>query len=188
MSNCASDKTMLRLMWLRNAMVVATTMLLLGLSTQGALGQIAADGEQSVEGQLWNITDTPFTFQLRRDSGDVWTRPITLQPGEHRSVRADETSLFGITGVNEEDGYVVIRYPALGGNIEVMLSARTRNDQFIPYWFYVTDSSGIARMIQAKSREQAESMQSKMKEQPAMSSDEIEQLKRTLRANWVLYD
>lgn len=172
---------------IRIAVVVAMA-LLLGPSANTAFGQIAEDGTRSVEGQLWNITDKAFTFQLRRDAGEVWTAPVTLQPGEHRSVRADEVSLFGINGKNEEDGYVVIRYPALGGNIEVMLSARTRNDQFVPYWFLVTDSSGVDRMIQASSREQAETMQSKMKEQPPMSPQELDQLKRTLRANWVLYD
>ncbi len=176
--------------WLRNSAIIVAMMLLVAIANHGVAGQDALEdpGGEPEEGQIWNITDAPFTFQLHRAAGSKWTPEITLEPGEFRTVLATETDLLGVSNDPNKDGYVVVRYPALGGHVQVMLSARTRNDQFVPYWFHVKDSNGVSRMIQANSREQAEETQKTLLQQPPMSKQEIEQIKRTLRANWVLYD
>ncbi len=190
MENSAIDKTSPASVWPRFLGVAIATVLFLGISHFGVAAQVdpPSETEEPVEGQIWNVADTPFTFQLHRAAGNKWTEDITLGPGESRAVLASDTELLGIANDEKQDGYVIIRYQALGGHIQVMLSARTRKDRFLPYWFHAKDSNGISRMIQSASREQAEIAQAKLLEQPPMSADEIEQLKRTLRANWVLYD
>ncbi len=169
-------------------LVAITAVAALATSGQPVLGQEPTNEEEAVEGQLWNITKEPFTFQLRQASGPCWTEEITLQPGEYKSVLATETNILGITNDGSGDGYVIIRYPALGGSVHTMLSARTRNDQFVPYWFYVEDANGFGRMVQAKSREEAEARQTKMLAETPKTPEEMEELKLTFRANWVLYE
>lgn len=191
MGNHTADKTVLVFVGPRFPAIVITTMLLLiGFSNHAAAGQADTEGKNAepAEGQIWNITDAPFTFQLHRATGNNWTQEITLAPGKFRPVLATDTDLLGVTNDGKQEGYVVVRYPTLGGHVQVMLSARTRNEQFVPYWFYVKDSSGISRLIQATSREKAEVIRKRLLGEPPKSEQEIEQIKRTLRANWVLYD
>lgn len=174
--------------WVRTALLalIATTCLALG--GEPLLGQDPINEDEAVEGQLWNITEEPFTFQLRQASGPCWTEEFTLQPGEYKPVLATDTNILGITNDGSGDGFVIIRFPALGGSVHTMLSARTRNDQFVPYWFYVKDSNGLGRMVQAKSREEAEARQTKLLAETPLTPEELEELKLTFRANWVLYE
>lgn len=174
--------------WAQSAFFAMVAIAILTVGSDTLFGQDPANEDEAVEGQLWNITKEPFTFQLRQASGPCWTEEITLQPGEYKAVLATDTNILGIMDDGSGDGYVIIRYPALGGSVHTMLSARTRNDQFVPYWFFVKDSNGFGRMVQAKSREEAEARQTKLLAETPMTPQEMEEQKLTFRANWVLYE
>ncbi len=142
------------------------------------------------EGGLMNLDDEPFTFQLRRARGMGWTDALTLDPGERYSVRppsvGEEPQYLGVEG--RGDGYLLIQFSEFGGRMRQKLTARNQNDRFVPFWYHVKDSSGISRLIQAETVEDARRQQQRFLDAQPMSEDQLAQFELDLRANWVLYD
>jgi len=145
--------------------------------------------DASVEGRLWNLADKPFTFRLRRRDGVAWTEPITVEPGKYFAINPGagaSSELEGITG--KGNGHVSIEYAELGGKIRLQLPAQNKADDLVPYWFHVKDSNGFSRLVQAKDVEAAKQQQAVLQQEPKLTPQELGQIKKMLRANWVLFD
>lgn len=145
------------------------------------------------EGRITNASDRPFTFRLARRFGQPWTAPFTLQPGEHLALSRQEhpwqNELLGIVAAGVRDRYVVVEYREYGGAIRARVSARSTQsaDVIVPYHFYVVDADGFGRIIQARTLEEAQTIQAELQKQPQKTADQIRQDMTALRANHVLY-
>jgi len=175
---------------------LALTIVVLGL---GWLPLPAAQAEQitpeqvfapdaPVEGRLYNLTSEPFVYRLHRAYGPVWTPKATIAAGGSQSVVAPETGRSNILGVRGDGkGYVIAQYPSYGGQVTVRLPARNPADNKLePNWFCVTDANGFKRLIQADSEAAARETQTELQAQTPLTAEEVNQLKKSLRANWVL--
>src|SRR5262245_39109004 len=102
-------------------------------------------------GRLWNISDAPLKYRLRRTSGVLWTDERTLAPGEFQLLLLPKPGQRSdIQGLDVADPHVTIEYPDLGGLMRFRLPARSPSSAIVPFWFYVKDSNGFGHMIQAK--------------------------------------
>jgi hypothetical protein len=151
----------------------------------------APEGPPPKEGRIVNLDDKPFTFRLARKQGVLWSNPITLPPGETYILKVGESgnvdALEGISG--DGKGHVTIEYPALGGRLRLQLPAIDRiQNSYMPFWYHVKDSNGFSRMIQAPTQEAAQERQKQLQAEPRYGAAELEAVKRTLRANFMLYD
>jgi hypothetical protein len=156
-----------------------------------AHGRQFSEDQGPREGYLYNLTRQPFSFQLHRTEGPAWTSVYTIPQEQRISVRApragQRSEIQGITGDNR--GFVLIRYwdPVLNGYTMFKLPAQNPADQrFEPTWFAVKDSTGITRLVQEPSIEQARAVQQQLQQQAPLNADELDRTKRTMRANWVL--
>jgi len=142
------------------------------------------------EERLWNIADRPFKYRLGRTQGQPWTDEVTLEPGEHQTIRApqrgEESELDGVNG--GRDRYVSISYPAMGGHVHVHLPVRSDEGVVMPNWFHVRDANGFSRLIHAAGVEQATAIQEELQKERPLTPVQIERTKKLLRANWVFYD
>jgi hypothetical protein len=161
------------------------------LSATTACGQQRSASQIPREGYLYNLTGQPFSFQLHRTVGAAWTNVYTIPSGERASVRApragQRSEIQGITG--DTRGFVLIRYwdPVLDGYTMFRLPAQNPADQrFEPTWFAVKDSSGITRLVQEPSVEQAQAVQEALQQQAPLTALDLERTKKTMRSNWVL--
>jgi hypothetical protein len=140
-------------------------------------------------GRLWNISSEPFTFQLGITSGSGWSEPITLAPGKYREIRRPTPGQTSeIAGLRDRVPCVKIQTRQPIGLIRISLPAQTPDGETVPQWFYVKDSNGFGRMVQAETVEQAQARQAELQRRPRMSPEEIERIKEVLRANYVLFD
>lgn len=190
--------------WMSRAVGAACLAAVLGsvpraASAQNATGEITTgqvtpgqNADPSLggdEGRLYNIASQPFTFRLLRSTGPIWTQSYTLAPNQYLSIRplkpGQRSELLGVLGNRE--GYVIIQYPELGGQMSFRLPARNpQSTEYEPTWFHVEDSDNISWLVQAGSIEAATAIQANLQKQPHRSPDEISRLKRNLEANWVL--
>ena len=156
-----------------------------------AQGQQRSADQVPREGYLYNLTGQPFSFQLHRTVGLAWTSVYTVPPEQRIVVRppraGQRSEIQGMTG--DTRGFVLIRYwdPVLNGYTMFRLPAQNPADQRLePTWFAVKDSSGITRLVQEPSVEQARAVQQALQQQTPLTADELERTRRTMRANWVL--
>ncbi len=181
----------------RHARRLAITYLLvawvgLDLAPMPANAQVTADAVQPGVGQIWNISPQVLRYRLRRANGPSWTRELELAPGQYHEYRrptSGHSDLFGVTQGKVGEGFVVIQYPSLSGQVRFKLTARsTSNEQeLMPFWFYVHDASGNGWMIQAPNVESARQVQERLQQQPVMTREEREVLEYQLRSNHALY-
>jgi hypothetical protein len=143
------------------------------------------------EGRLYNLTSRPFTFQLHRRDGVKWTDGYVVQPGKFFSVKVPTTGqrddILGISGNGQ--GFVIVRFrePTLGGFMTLRLPATNPASlKLEPTWFAVEDANGNVRLVQEASVEKAQATQEALKKQTPMTPAELENMKQTLRNNWVL--
>jgi len=152
-----------------------------------------ADEDQPTEGRIYNISERPFLYQLRRSRGVAWTRAMRLEPGKYHTYRGPRfggrNDLAGlITRPSRyREGYLIIQFRGYGGLERIRIRATDLQGRVTPYWFYVTDANGDGRLIQAPSIEQAKAAQQELQQQAPASPRQIEAHKRKLRANHVLY-
>lgn len=140
-------------------------------------------------GRLWNISADPFTFQLGTTTGSGWSAPITLAPGKYKEIKMPPPGQpTEIAGLHDRNAHVKIQSRQPFGVVRVSLPARTARDELVPQWFYVKDSNGFGRMVQAASVEEAKQRQTDLQSRPKMTPQEIERIKEALRANYVLVD
>jgi hypothetical protein len=176
--------------WTAVAAGACALSLLAGIRWQALRAEAADEADTPKEGRLWNLTNAPFKFRLARSRGKPWTDEMTLAPGKVQVIRApkpgESSELEGLTG--RGDGFVNISYPELGGHIRLHLAARDINDELVPNWFHVKDANGFSRLVQAETIEIAKARQEKLMNEKPLSPAEIEQAKRLLKANWVLYE
>ncbi|HEY2840354.1 MAG TPA: hypothetical protein VGJ26_14455 [Pirellulales bacterium] len=181
----------------RGWLIMTIAVLGLGCLPLSAQGQTPWDltpsVDQPVEGRLYNLTNEPFEYRLHRSNGVVWTSPYTIPAGGHRVIAAPTTGKSDILGVRGDGkGYVIIQYSSFGGKVTVRLPARDpSNNKLEPNWFCVKDINGFRRLIQAANEETAKKVQADLldptKSKP-LTAVEIKDLKKSLRANWVLSD
>ncbi len=139
-------------------------------------------------GRLWNISDAPLKYRLRRTSGVIWTDERTLAPGEFQLLQLPKPGeRSDIQGLDVTDPHVSIEYPDMGGLMRFRLPARSASGTVVPFWFYVKDSNGFGHMIQAKGLPEAQTAQERLKKVQPLKPEEIDDLRATLRANWVFY-
>jgi hypothetical protein len=178
--------------WGRNRFgyVIAALLVAGGLAGERTASAAQA-GPPPKEGRIVNLDSKPFTFRLARSQGAVWSSPMTVGPGEALILKAggsgEVNALEGITA--DGHGHVTIDFPELGGRLRLQLPAldRTQN-RYVPFWFHVKDSNGFSRMIQAPTKEAAQERQKQLQAEPPYGAAELEAIKRTLRANFMLYD
>lgn len=153
-------------------------------------GVIGAEpsGAPPKEGRIHNLDTKPFTFRLARASGTTWTAAISLAPGETYVLKTGTADdLEGITG--DGKGHVTIDYPELGGRIRLQLPAVNHATQgFMPNWYHVRDSNGFSRLVQVESKEAAELRRADLLAEPPFTPAELNAVKRTLKANFILTD
>jgi hypothetical protein len=166
------------------------------VSTDFIYGQPAAGEKTAVprgEGRLYNLTARPFTVQFHRADGVKWSDGFVIQPGQFYAVRVpkagEKSEIMGLTGNGE--GFVIVRFrdAKLGGFRTLRLTATNPNNMKLePTWFAVEDSSGIINLVQQPGVAEAKTVQEGLQKQPALSAEEVDRMKRTLRANYVLTD
>ncbi len=177
------------------AVVAAAGALLLASPVHAQVDPSAAEEKVAAtevrEGRLYNLTSQPFRFQLHQADGAAWTNAFVVHPGKYYAIHAPRngefTDIQGLTGNGR--GFVIIRYPepVLGGNMTVRLPAMNpANQRLQPTWFAIKDSSGITRLVQEGSAEEAKAVQEALQKQAPLSPEEIERTKHMLRSNWVL--
>ena len=178
------------------AFVVVALIMMAGLCADVGYAQAAA-GEKTVvprgEGRLYNLTARPFTVQFHRADGVKWSDGFVIQPGQFYAVRVpkpgEKSEIMGLTGNGE--GFVIVRFrdSKLGGFRTLRLTATNPNNMKLePTWFAVEDSSGIINLVQQPGVAEAKAVQEGLQKQPALSGEELDRMKRTLRANYVLTD
>jgi hypothetical protein len=158
---------------------------------ESILAAAQPDAPRPKEGRIVNLDSAPFTFRLARKHGTSWSSSMTIGVGEAFILKAggagEVDALEGISG--DGAGHVTIEYPALGGKLRLQLPALDRNQNaYVPFWYHVKDSNGVSRMIQAATPEIAKERQKQLQAEPAYGAAELEAVKRTLRANFLLYD
>lgn len=169
---------------------IACALVLLCGGTAWSSAVIGAEpsGAPPKEGRIHNLDTKPFTFRLARASGATWTPTITLAPGETYVLKAGTADeLEGITG--DGKGHVTIDYPELGGRIRLQLPAVNHATQgYMPNWYHVRDSNGFSRLVQVESKEAAELRRADLLAEPPFTPAELNAVKRTLKANFILTD
>lgn len=180
---------------LRARLILTIVVLGLGCLPPTAFGQYPFDltppADTPVEGRLYNLTDEPFEYRLHRSNGPVWTATASIPPGGQQILalaNAKQSEILGVRG--DGKGFVILQYSSFGGKVTVRLPARDpSNNKLEPNWFCVKDINGFRQLIQARSEEDARARQTAMndptKTKP-LTAAEIVELKRSLRANWVL--
>jgi hypothetical protein len=155
--------------------------------------QAAIEATPPGEGRLYNLTQRPFVVQFHRADGVKWSDGFVIQPGQFYAVRVphpgERRDIMGLTGNGQ--GFVIVRFkdPKLGGFRTLRLTATNANTMKLePNWFAVEDASGIINLMQNANLAEAKTAQESLAEQPAMTPAELESMKRTLRANYVLTD
>lgn len=145
-------------------------------------------GSPPKEGRIHNLDTKPFAFRLARAKGVAWTAAITLAPGETYVLKTGTADdLEGITG--DGKGHVTIDYPELGGRIRLQLPAVNHATQgYMPNWYHVRDSNGFSRLVQVESKEAAELRRADLLAEPPFTPAELNAVKRTLKANFILTD
>jgi len=182
---------------LRAQLILTIVVLGLGCVPTKAFGQYPFDLTPStdtpVEGRLINLTDEPFVYRLHRSNGPVWTEPSTVAPGGQQILAlatAQKSQILGVRG--DGKGYVIIQYSSFGGRVTVRLPARDpSNNKLEPNWYCVKDINGFRQLIQARTDADAKARQAAMLDparSKAMTAEEIKELKKSLKANWVLSD
>lgn len=151
------------------------------------------DSQDVVEGRIYNVSDRPFEYQLRRSRGTAWTPVFRLEPGQYHAYRGPlyggRADLAGLLTRPSRlrDGYLIVQFPEYGGLRRFRIRATDLQGRIAPFWFFVTDSAGHGHLVQARSVERARIIQEELRKQPAPSSEELAVLKRVLRANHVLH-
>ncbi|MCE9608160.1 MAG: hypothetical protein K8U03_25020 [Planctomycetia bacterium] len=170
--------------------VITCACILLCAATVSPLTALGAEpsGPPPKEGRIHNLDAKPFSFRLARRSGATWTEALILAPGETYTLRTDTADgLEGITG--DGKGHVTIDYPELGGRIRLQLPVLNQTNQaYMPNWYHMRDSNGFSRLVQAESKEAAEARRKDLLAEPPLTPAELTAVKRTLRANFMLYD
>jgi hypothetical protein len=139
-------------------------------------------------GRLWNISDAPFKYRLRRTGGEIWTAVKTLAPGKYQRIQLPKPGEQAeLEGLDVRDPHLSIEYPELGGLMRFRLPARSSSGTIVPFWFYVKDSNGFGRLIQAAGLGEAQAEQARLQKAPPVKPEQLEALKATLQANWVYY-
>ena len=155
--------------------------------------QEPTDSSAPVEGRLYNASDRPFVYQLRRSRGASWSQPLRLEPNEYHAYRGPlqggRNDLAGLLTRPSRlrEGYLIIQFPSYGGYQRIRIRATDLQGRLAPYWFYVTDAGGHGHLVQARSMEQARAVQADLRKQPAPSPEQLVTLKRMLYANHVWY-
>jgi hypothetical protein len=163
------------------------------LQAARAQAPAGSDATPPGEGRLYNLTQRPFVVQFHRADGVKWSDGFVIQPGQFYAVRVprpgERRDIMGLTGNGQ--GFVIVRFkdPKLGGYRTLRLTATNANNMKLePNWFAVEDSSGIINLTQHATLAEAKAAQENLAKQPAMTPAELESMKRTLRANYVLTD
>ncbi|HVU86130.1 MAG TPA: hypothetical protein VHD36_02340 [Pirellulales bacterium] len=165
------------------------------LSSHSALAQApaASDATPPGEGRLYNLMQRPFVVQLHRADGVKWSDGFVIQPGKFYAVRVprpgERSDIMGLSGNGQ--GFVIVRFkdPKLGGFRTLRLTATNANTMKLePNWFAVEDSNGIINLLQNANLAEAKAAQENLLKEPAMTPAELQSMKRTLRANYVLTD
>lgn len=138
-------------------------------------------------GRLWNLTSEPFHYRLRRASGPSWTEQRVIAPGEYAEFSAAAFDQDDLLGVDLKNPFIVVEHRELGGVVRMRLSSRTLHGDRLPNWFYVKDANNFGRLVQSTSVAQAQRMQAQMQEQKPLSAEEVDTVRKMLRANWVYY-
>ncbi|HEY4311299.1 MAG TPA: hypothetical protein VGN12_17755 [Pirellulales bacterium] len=180
----------------RAAFVVIALITISALGAGEAFGQVAPAEKTAMprgEGRLYNLTARPFTVQFHRADGVKWSDGFVIQPGQFYAVRVpkpgEKSEIMGLTGNGE--GFVIVRFrdAKLGGFRTLRLTATNPNNMKLePTWFAVDDSSGIVNLVQQPGVAEAKTVQEGLQKQPALTAEELDRMKRTLRANYVLTD
>lgn len=154
--------------------------------------EIPLDAQGRVIGRLWNLTDKPFTYQLARRIGVVWTEQKTIAPGgvdplPPAGISRDD--LYNLESVQIRDRFLVIQYPGIGGMMRQKLTGRldAREDVFCPYYFYTLDPNGIGVLLQAENVAELRRNLEQLQAQRKLTPVELQQRLEQLRANYVLY-
>lgn len=152
--------------------------------------ELSGQEGQPQSGYIWNLTDRPLRYQLRRSSGLSWTRFYELPPGQRTEYHAGAMSYLLGLGPNTQPRYVIVRFEALGGFIQQRLSARSiaNPDVLMPFYFLIEDSSGERRLIQAPSRERALELQARLREDPRPTPAQLAAYQAQLRISGVFRD
>lgn len=154
--------------------------------------EIPRDEQGRVIGRLWNLTDKPFTYQLARRVGVVWTQPMTIEPGGMDALPApwlNRDDLYNLESVQIRDRFLVIQYPGIGGMMRQKLTGRldAREDVYCPYYFYTLDPNGIGVLLQAETVEELRRGLEQLHAQKKLDPDELRQRLNQLEAAHVLY-
>lgn len=154
--------------------------------------EIPRDEQGRVIGRLWNLTDKPFTFQLARRRGVVWTQPFTIEPSSMiplppPSLNRDD--LYNLESVLIRDRFLVIQYQGIGGMMRQKLTGRidAREEVYCPYYFYTLDPNGIGVLLQAENTDELRRGLDQLAAQPKLDSEQLRQRLEQLRASHVLY-
>lgn len=140
------------------------------------------DDRPSDSGFIENLSDAPLALQFRRAWGTTWSETHTLPPGQRLEIgRSKAPDWYGL-GDHVVPQFVVVRYPALNGVMRTRLSARSSFDMAarLPYFYFIVDSSGVGRMINAPTIERARQIQQQLLAQPARSPEELRQYRDQL--------
>lgn len=155
--------------------------------------QAGTEATPSGEGRLYNLTQRPFVVQFHRADGVKWSDGFVIQPGQFYAVRVprpgERAEIMGLSGNGQ--GFVIVRFKdaKLGGFRTLRLTATNANTMKLePNWFAVEDASGIINLTQHANLAEAKAAQESLLKQPALTPAELESMKRTLRANYVLTD
>jgi len=170
--------------------VISCVWILLCVATAWSLEVSGAEpsGQPPREGHIHNLDAKPFSFRLARVRGAAWSQPLTLPAGETFTLKVGTADdLEGITG--DGKGHVTIDYPDLGGRIRLQLPAVNQATQgYMPNWYHVRDANGFSRLVQAETKAAAETRRAELLAEPPLTPAELNAIKRTLRANFVLTD
>ena len=79
-----------------------------------------------------------------------------------------------------------MQYPEYGGLRRQRVKAEDLNQNLVPFWFYVTDSSGHGRLIQRDSLQKAQAFQQQLKQQKTKTPEQLRRFIQGLRANHAL--
>ncbi len=177
-----------------SVLYIVAAMALGVLASPAAYGQAGKDAPPPRgEGRLYNLTQRPFTVQFHRADGVKWSDGFVIQPGQFYAVRVpkpgERSEIMGITGNGE--GFVIVRFrdAKLGGFRTLRLTATNPNNlKLEPNWFAVEDSNGVINLVQQPGLEAAKAAQESLQKQTPLSDAELDRMKRTLRANYVLTD
>ncbi|MBX7168210.1 MAG: hypothetical protein K1X74_17875 [Pirellulales bacterium] len=158
--------------------------------TDARLGEDLPAPESRPRGSITNLTEEPIAFRIRRARGATWTDEIVVGPGEQRVMLEgfNREEILG-TGRGVPVAYIVVQYRQDPGYIRVKLTGRTGAEReiFMPFYFFVRDSNGFGRLIQAADEETAKRQQAELLARPRLTPEEVEQLRVQAIASGRLY-